>query len=131
MSVSHHGNLRLHRRCPAVGPLPCAGQDFVDEVLQMKGRSVKYRQPFGHLVLVGAGWFEAKLSLNWHMQSIKKGWCKKQHLLKCFLNQKVPKESKENVVKPIAMRKTCQEIGTGSYNPVVRLQTDRNFECDI
>ncbi|CAL1156311.1 unnamed protein product, partial [Cladocopium goreaui] len=40
-----------------------AGQDFVDEVLQMKGRSVKYRQPFGqfsnpnpHIAVATAEW---------------------------------------------------------------------------
>ena len=31
------------------------------------------------------------------------------------------------VMKPIAMRKTCQEVGTGSYNPVMRLLADHNF----
>ena len=30
-------------------------------------------------------------------------------------------------MKPIAMRKTCQDVGTGSYNPVMRLLADHNF----
>ena len=65
-----------------------------------------------------------KPEFNWHIRSIKKGWCEKQHPLKCFLNQKI---AKEMVMKPIAMRKTCQDVGTGSYNPVMRLLADHNF----